>query len=100
MGEVIQIRAIDVIPHHYDYPCLVGDDRAYKEIAIVGRRWSKDGSRIILWLDTHNVAFVLPDEEVMVVRRDARVSDALLAKWDAEDAAHMALRPTGGSSEK
>lgn len=92
--EQILVRGIDVLPHHYGIWCTVGDGTKAFANEIVNRRWSEDGSKIWVMLDTHNFDSFDPDEMVRVVPLDPKdYGEAIRAKWDQEAADFLSKRP-------
>lgn len=66
--EITEVRGIDVVPYDYSIWCSIGNGEPFCN-EIVGRRWSEDGQRICIMLDSHNFDSFGPDEMVRVVRR-------------------------------
>lgn len=92
--ERIQVRGIDVLPHHYAIWCTVGDDTKSFANEIVSRRWSEDGAKIWIMLDTHNFDSFSPDEMVWVVPLDPSPYTASLRdKWAKDAEEFLSKRP-------
>lgn len=90
---IIQKRAIDVTPNDHGIYCTVANSDPFVN-PIVSRRWSDDGSKINIMLDSHNFYSWGPEEMVDVVEIPHQYagSPGLMAKCIEEDRERMAKR--------
>lgn len=96
--NLVAKRAIDVTPHEHGIWCSsAGGPPFVNEIAL--RKWTDDGTRISVMLDSHNFDSWEPDEMVKVVELGPPRFPELHAKWMRKDAERMAKRPVVSESE-
>lgn len=75
----VAVRARDIKPYHYALWCAIEDGRPFPN-EIVGVKWSEDGAKVVLWLDSHNVYFVGPDEVLDLIEATPLSAGTLRAK--------------------
>ena len=64
-SDLVKIKARDVRPYKYALWCTVDGREIDNEIVVV--KWSEDGEKIWMMLETHNFHSALPDEELELV---------------------------------
>jgi len=65
----VSVRAQDVVPYFYALWCSVGGSDPFAN-PICGGTWSADGTKIYLFLDTHNVYCVDAEATLDLVPRE------------------------------
>lgn len=90
---IVQKRGIDVTPYLHGIYCTIAGGRPFVN-EIVHRKWSEDGSRIWMMLESHNFYDCGPEDIIDVVELKPGYGAAFLEKSLAKDAEWMAKRPS------